>query len=268
MRRFASLIGVMLITVVMTLVALIKIDEHPAAGYSKTVLIPIVVVVSSIYAFTYARLWLRKQEERRQKTLIAEMNHRVKNIISTVQSIGYQTNQTAMKKCDPDLHPFLTEHYRIFEDRLLALDRAHQLLIRTDWDNVALAELIEQTLKPMADGRFSASGPNIQLSDSIAVSLNLMLHELTTNAVKYGSLSNSSGTVELFWTVLNDTLRITWTEKNGPPVIKPNGEGFGSKLIKKQALREVRGKAVIDFPASGVVCDIRIPISKAVRAIA
>ena len=193
--------------------------------------------------------------EARQKLLLDELNHRVKNTLATVQSIAAQSlRQTG------DVESVR----RNFEDRLIALSHAHNLLTRDAWRGANLAELAEIELRPYAgaDGsRIEIVGPAVWLSPNTAVAMSMALHELTTNAVKYGALSNPTGHVALEWTLSEagaeqERLTLRWEEHGGPPVTPPTRRGFGSRLIVGGLAHQLDGQVELTFPADGVRCVI------------
>jgi two-component sensor histidine kinase len=184
--------------------------------------------------------------------LIEELNHRVKNTLAILQAIATQTFRSATK---PEREKF--------EGRLGALAEAHNLLSKEKWQGSDLAEVIARVLQPYQlnnPARIRMFGPNVPLSPRLAVVLSMILHEIATNAAKYGALSNVSGTVTLDWELLNDEatpkLRLIWTESGGPPVVSPVQHGFGSRLIERSARDQLGGEATVDFLPSGVVYTI------------
>jgi two-component sensor histidine kinase len=161
-----------------------------------------------------------KRAQARQKLLLDELNHRVKNMLATVQSVAMQTRRTAT-----DLDRFT----QAFEGRLMALNRAHELLTRDIGAGVLLRDLILETVAPYEDAageRFRLRGPEIRLGPEVAVTLAMALHELTTNAAKYGALSTPHGRISIEWrSPAPDSMTIDWAETGGPPSASPRGEG-------------------------------------------
>lgn len=202
---------------------------------------------------------LRRQAEEQQRFLLDELNHRVKNTLATVQSIASQTVRST---------PEPASFKAAFEGRLLALSKTHDLLTRNSWRAAGLRDIAEQELAPYrkeSDDRIAIEGPNVRLPPRHAINLGLILHELATNAVKYGSLGTPMGRIELRWAVKPngegvENLDLHWQESDGPPVQSPVREGFGSKLIRRGIEGELAGKLAIDFAPSGVVYDISVPI--------
>jgi len=184
--------------------------------------------------------------------LIEELNHRVKNTLAILQAIAVQTFQSASK----------VEREK-FEGRLGALAEAHNLLSREKWRGSELQDVISRVLQPylLSDpDRVRMSGPRVPLSPRLAVVLSMILHEIATNAAKYGALSNNTGTVRLDWEVMNEKaqpeLRLTWAEAGGPHVVAPVKRGFGSRLIERSARDQLGGEATVDFLPHGVVYTI------------
>lgn len=206
----------------------------------------------------------RRRAEEHQKLLINELNHRVKNTLATVQSIAAQTFRGGIvddKACGA------------FEARLFALAQAHNLLTRENWESVELRDLAVQVLEPFRDrlgtaARIAIAGDDIRLPPSMALALSMAFHELATNAVKYGALSNDVGQVSLTWQVEpaphGNRLRLHWQERGGPIVEPPRRKGFGSRLIERGLAYELGGTARLDHEPAGVNCviDISVPSSR------
>jgi two-component sensor histidine kinase len=181
--------------------------------------------------------------------LIEELNHRVKNTLAVLQSIATQTFRSASR----------AEREK-FEGRLGALAEAHNLLSREKWQGAELREVIARVLQPYLlnnPGRVRMFGPQVPLSPRLAVVLSMIVHEIATNAAKYGALSNDTGTVAVDWEILDESdgrkLRLIWTEAGGPPVTAPVQRGFGSRLIERSARDQLAGEATVDFLPRGVV---------------
>lgn len=202
----------------------------------------------------------RKRAEASQHLLLEELNHRVKNTLAMVQSIASQTLRAT---------PAAERFPEAFQSRLQALAQAHDLLTKGQWRGASLHEVAEVTLNPHTTpgGRVKISGPPVALSPGIAVSLHLALHELATNAAKYGALSVEQGEVKLQWAVtggVQPALRIEWGESGGPAVVPPQRRGFGSRLIERGLAHEVDGEVVLTFSPKGVVCRVTVPLSSRV----
>ena len=190
--------------------------------------------------------------------LIDELNHRVKNTLAIVQSIATQTFRSASR----------VERTK-FEGRLGALAEAHNLLSQEKWQGSELHDVIVRVLKPYLlsnQVRVRMFGPKVSLSPRLAVVLSMIVHEIATNAAKYGALSNDSGTVALDWEVIEESdgrkLRMIWTEAGGPLVTAPVQRGFGSKLIERSARDQLGGEATVDFLPRGVVCTVTSALDK------
>ena len=156
----------------------------------------------------------------------------------------------------------LDQAQEAFSSRIVALAEAHDLLTRENWEG---AELHDVTARVAAlhggTPRFELSGPSVRLSPKSALSLSMALHELATNAMKYGALSVPNGRIRIAWELAPDPgaarLDLTWTEHDGPSVAPPTSRGFGSRLIERGLAAELAGSAKIDFQPAGVVCRIR-----------
>jgi two-component sensor histidine kinase len=199
------------------------------------------------------------------RLLMSELSHRIKNLMTMVQSIAFQTKNAVAVGGSSEAQDVLEKFYKSFEQRLFALGTAHRLLIQKDWTNVSLGDLIDETLRPLADmSRVECDGPPILLSPNAAITINLLVHELATNAVKHGAFSNRVGMLRLHWTVKDDHVYFEWEERGGPKVALPESRGFGSKLIEKAAMRDIGGQAELDFQPDGLVCRIELPLSEKV----
>ena len=196
----------------------------------------------------------RELSEARREILVHELAHRVKNTLATVQSIAsmsFRNNQ------GPDA-------LRRFQDRLQALVRSHDLLTRHNWQHADLREVAEAALAPAREDlahRFTLSGPPVDLRSAIVVPIAMIFHELCTNSLKYGALSNDTGHVELRWTKepneIGNLISLTWSERGGPPVKAPEQEGFGTRLITSLT-GQMGGGYEVRYSASGIVCDIHL----------
>ena len=197
----------------------------------------------------------RKRGETHRDLLLQELDHRVKNTLASVQSMAVQTLHGS---ADP------RAFYATFEARLLALARAHTLLAQEGWQGAGLRVLIETTFAPYDDEarrRCSLSGEDIQLPSQTALALARGLHELATNAAKYGALSVPTGRVAVSWRMEGDHLHLTWVESGGPPVKPPERRGFGSRLIEKGLALELSCEVGLDFDPAGLRCTIVVPLT-------
>ena len=191
--------------------------------------------------------------------LIEELNHRVKNTLAIMQAIAVQTFRGATR----------AEREK-FEGRLGALAEAHNLLSSDKWQGSELKDVLERVLRPYVISnpeRVRMCGPRVPLAPRIAVVLSMIVHEIATNAAKYGALSNDNGTVGIDWKILDeaggDLLRLIWTESGGPPVTAPIHHGFGSRLIERSARDQLGGEATVDFLPRGVVYTITCALEQA-----
>jgi PAS domain S-box-containing protein len=195
----------------------------------------------------------RVRSEERQKLLVEELNHRVKNTLATVQSIAAQTLRGT-----PDPARFKHD----FEARLMALSTTHGLLTATSWRSASLGDVLRAELAPYGAERVRLQGPELDLPPTQALTLGLVFHELATNAAKYGSLSAPTGDVEVGWSLAAGdppTLELTWREQGGPPVSPPRRRGFGSRLIERTL---GAGDSRLEFAPGGLVCRIRLPLAR------
>ena len=199
-------------------------------------------------------------QQRRLKLVVRELNHRVRNILSLVQSIAHQSRKDATS---------LDEFADRVQQRLLALADAHDLLTRADMRGVNLRRLAELELRPyLGETRLVVlSGPEVVLRPEVVPVVALVLHELTSNAAKYGALSKSAGQVRLSWSIDPDGLTVGWRERDGPPVTAPTRHGFGRTMIESAIPYEFGGRASMHFEPSGLEANIWLP-SDAVDAVA
>jgi PAS domain S-box-containing protein len=195
----------------------------------------------------------RKRAEERQKLLVNELNHRVKNSLATVQSIAAQTLRSS---ASPE---FFRE---AFESRLIALSQTHDLLTRESWAGASLREVFDVELHAMAsEDRVSfAYDVDVRLNPKAAVALGMGIHELATNAAKYGAFSTPAGRVAVSWTVDQNLLRLTWTESGGPSVTPPARRGFGARLLERGLAAELSGGVELTYDAPGLVCQMALPL--------
>lgn len=198
----------------------------------------------------------RKRAEEQRTLLLNELNHRVKNTLTTVLSLIRQT-LTKDRSID-DARATLT-------DRLMALSDSQNVLTEGGWRSADLKRLIGNALRPFqAPGApITAEGPNAQVSSQVALGLAMALHELGTNAVKHGALSVPSGRVDLSWRILGDgeqRLELTWREREGPAVSPPERDGFGTRLLTRGLRTQLDGGVRLEFAPEGLVCRIEAPL--------
>jgi two-component system CheB/CheR fusion protein len=201
--------------------------------------------------------------EEQQRLLVAELNHRVRNMLQVVIGLA---NQTLHKSSD------LQYFENAFFGRMQALARAYELLSRDGWHKVPVAELLRTQLSPfMPDGgRYTVDGDHQVLTANAALSMGLVMYELATNSTKYGALSLPTGHVKVKWWI--DTRAeggkefiLRWSESGGPRVNQPTRHGFGSELVQRQLKYELNGRAVMEFVETGLVVTLSIPVEEALE---
>lgn len=200
----------------------------------------------------------RKRADEQRQFLINELNHRVKNTLATVQSLVMQTLRNTERSADA--RPLI-------DARLTALARAHDLLTAENWEGAYLREVAERALKAFAaSSRVEIGGPVVRLTPKQALALSIALHELATNAAKYGALSNETGRVHLAWEVSgadgHEVVHLKWREVGGPTVTPPTRVGFGSRLIERNLAYDLGGEARIEYRPEGVQANISTPIER------
>ncbi len=196
----------------------------------------------------------REEAEAKRELLIAELNHRVKNTLSVVQSIAHQTFSETET----------LDARNAFEGRLVALALAHNLLTQLNWEHAALAQIARVILNVTEDGsgRIRVSGPPVLLPPKEALAVTMALHELSTNAMKYGALSNKDGQVDVEWSrIAGPRLKLAWRESGGPRVSPPKRRGFGSRLLERSLASDLDGEVQLAFEPSGLICLIEAPLA-------
>ncbi len=201
----------------------------------------------------------RKQREGHVHMLMREIAHRSKNLLAVIQAMARQTAMAGGTAKDFEMR---------FTARLEALAGSQDLLVMQDWHGASLKDLARSQLVHFADligARIKVEGPYVMLKPEAAQNIGLALHELSTNAAKYGALSNDIGKVHLSWEVQRDAepplLRMTWRETDGPPVSPPEREGFGHKVLNRIAANALEGKVTLDFAPDGLIWRLEIPTS-------
>jgi PAS domain S-box-containing protein len=206
------------------------------------------------YAGTIQDITERKRAERHQQILIAELNHRVKNTLAIVQALAHQTFKGKVEDSISET----------FMGRLSALAAAHNILTSGSWEAAELRDIALAVLIPHCGSeQLEMSGDQARLPPQLAVNIAMALHELATNAVKYGALSRPKGRVELSWSLERDSeprLRLRWRESGGPAVGNPEREGFGTRMLKRLLASELNGKVTLDFRPEGLECIIDAPV--------
>jgi two-component sensor histidine kinase len=227
------------------------------------------VTAAMAYSFVHYRLMLRranealqaeiverKQYERKERLLIREINHRAKNMLMVVDAIARQTVAT-----NPE------DFVKRFSERVQALSANQDLLVRNEWKGVQIEDLVRAQLAHFADligSRVAMQGPKARLNAAGAQAVGLALHELATNAGKYGALSVDTGRVDVCWAD-GETFTMSWTERGGPPVSAPEHRGFGTIVTKAMAEHSVNGTVLLDYTPSGVTWRLTCPAANALE---
>lgn len=206
-----------------------------------------------------------KRAEEHLRLMVNELNHRVKNTLATVQSLAAQSFHRFGLTMTNEVGAARTA----FEDRLFALSRAHDVLTRENWEGAKLSEVVREACAPFRahmerDNRIELQGQDLRVPPAMSLSLSMALHELCTNALKYGALKTPRGGVRIAWSTQTQEERtrlvFRWEEHDGPRVSPPRRTGFGSRLIQKGLARELNGSAHITYDPEGVICTIDVPL--------
>lgn len=218
----------------------VRISSAPLPGYPGKVIVSIEDISD------------RKRWEEHQRLLVGELNHRVKNTLAIVQSLAHQT----FPKSD-QLKPYLNS----YEQRLSTLAATHNLLTKANWASADLQTLLTDTLSLHSDGlkHIRLNGQPLALTPQAAVNIGLAVHELATNALKYGALSSEGGSVDVEWNVDSSGFCLNWHERGGPAVELPKHRGFGSRMIERALAHALDGETTLHFEPSGLRCEIRAP---------
>jgi PAS domain S-box-containing protein len=199
----------------------------------------------------------RMEDEAHLRLLLRELTHRSKNLLAVIQAVARQTARHTNS-----VEGFVAQ----FDARLQALATSHDVLIEEGWHGASLSELVELQMQPFVNspgGQISIQGPTVLLKPEVAQALGLALHELATNAKKFGALSVPGGEVSVTWSRVahpdGDSVELKWVESGGPLVVAPATRRFGSTVIERNLERAIGGKVALVFPVTGVQCDILIP---------
>jgi two-component sensor histidine kinase len=198
----------------------------------------------------------REAADKLQKLILEELHHRIKNTLATVTAIASQSLRTATS----------IEHgQQAIEGRLIALGRAHDLLLQVSWANASLADTVGGAIKPYESQgatRFSIDGPDIGITSSAVIALALTLNELCTNTTKFGALSVPNGRINVAWTIDEQAqrLKLTWTEAGGPAVDTPTRRSFGTRMMEALG-RQLNGQVLLTYQATGFVYTLDAPLS-------
>lgn len=195
----------------------------------------------------------RDAAEKLQQLILGELHHRIKNTLATVNAIVSQSLRTAVS---------LDYGKQSIDSRLLALGRAHDLLMQVSWSNASLASTIKAATQPHdgGDGKFVITGPEVSVSSSGVIALAMTFNELCTNTTKFGALSTAAGSVEIGWVVEEQRVKITWAERGGPTVRAPTRQSFGTRMIGSLG-QQLKGDVKLTFEPSGLVYALDIPLS-------
>lgn len=200
----------------------------------------------------------RERADAQRELLLAELNHRVKNTLAVVQAIAHQSFKNSAAEGTR----------KAFEGRIAALAAAHNLLTQANWESAPLGQIAREALSVQVAGagRVSMTGPRIMLPPKEALAIAMALHELFTNAVKYGALSTEGGQVELDWREsAAGMLTIVWQERGGPTVIPPQHKGFGSMMLEKTLALDLLGAVTMEYRPAGLICTIEAPLRAATQ---
>lgn len=206
----------------------------------------------------------QKQTEERQRLLVNELNHRVKNTLAVIQSIASVTSRSAASAA---------AFSKSFIARIIGIARTHDLLTESHWEGASLGAMLWNELSPYRSDktqRVALRGDYVRLTPKTAVALGMVLHEMTTNAAKYGALSLPDGSVDVTWDVreadAGPMLRLEWTESGGPPVSEPTHKGFGSRLITQSLARDLAGSVEMEYRPEGLRCVLEVPLPAVAEA--
>jgi two-component sensor histidine kinase/CheY-like chemotaxis protein len=204
----------------------------------------------------------REAADKLQKLILGELHHRIKNTLATVSAIASQSFRTATS----------IEHGQTaMEGRLLALGRAHDLLMQISWSNASLTHTFSGATEPydsQGTRRFHFNGPDIRITSGAVIALAMTLNELCTNTTKFGALSHANGRVEIAWTIDEEKqrMRLTWTERGGPPVQRPTRRSFGTRMMESLG-QQLNGRVQLSYDPSGFVYFLDVPLKSIVAAV-
>jgi two-component sensor histidine kinase/CheY-like chemotaxis protein len=203
----------------------------------------------------------REAADKLQKLILGELHHRIKNTLATVSAIASQSFRAATS----------IEHgQQAMEGRLVALGRAHDLLMQISWSNASLTHTLSGATEPydsLGARRFHFNGPDIRITSGAVIALAMMLNELCTNTTKFGALSTAAGRVEISWTIDDEKqrLRLTWIERGGPPVQRPTRRSFGTRMMESLG-QQLNGQVQLTYDPSGFVYFLDVPLSSIIAA--
>jgi two-component sensor histidine kinase/ActR/RegA family two-component response regulator len=195
----------------------------------------------------------REAADKLQKLILGELHHRIKNTLATVSAIASQSFRTATS---------IAHGQKAMEGRLVALGRAHDLLMQVSWANASLTHTLNAATEPYdskGGRRFFFNGPDIRITSGAVIGLAMTFNELCTNTTKFGALSTPTGRVEIAWTTNDERLRLTWTESGGPAVEPPSRRSFGTRMMESLG-QQLNGRVDLDFKPNGFVYALDVPL--------
>ena len=203
----------------------------------------------------------REAADKLQKLILGELHHRIKNTLATVSAIASQSFRTATS---------IDHGQKAMEGRLLALGRAHDLLMQISWSSASLTHTLSGATEPydsQGTRRFHFNGPDIRITSGAVIALAMTLNELCTNTIKFGALSNANGRVEIVWTIDEEKqrMRLTWTERGGPSVQHPTRRSFGTRMMQSLG-QQLNGAVQLNYDPSGFVYLLDVPLRSLVAA--
>jgi two-component sensor histidine kinase/CheY-like chemotaxis protein len=202
----------------------------------------------------------REAADKLQKLILGELHHRIKNTLATVSAIASQSFRTATS---------IAHGQKAMEGRLIALGRAHDLLMQVSWANASLTHTLNGATEPYdskGNRRFYFNGPDIRITSGAVIALAMTFNELCTNTTKFGALSSPAGRVEITWTTDDERLRLTWTEKGGPAVAPPTRRSFGTRMMESLG-QQLNGQVELDFKPAGFVYALNVPLGSVIASI-
>src|SRR3954471_278536 len=202
----------------------------------------------------------REAADKLQKLILGELHHRIKNTLATVSAIASQSFRTATS---------IAHGQKAMEGRLIALGRAHDLLMQVSWANASLTHTLNGATEPYdskGNRRFYFNGPDIRITSGAVIALAMTFNELCTNTTKFGALSSPGGRVEITWTTDDERLRLTWAEKGGPEVEPPSRRSFGTRMMESLG-QQLNGQVELDFKTTGFVYALNVPLGSVIAGI-
>src|ERR1700712_2706669 len=194
----------------------------------------------------------REAADKLQKLILGELHHRIKNTLATVSAIASQSFRAASS---------IEDGQQAMEGRLIALGRAHDLLMQASWANASLTQTFIGATEPYGNARFRFSGPDIRITSGAVIALAMTFNELCTNTTKFGALSLPAGRVDVTWTIDDDKprLRLTWTERGGPPVQPPARRSFGTRMMESLG-QQLNGQVKLSYDPAGFLYSLVVPL--------